>query len=381
MSKTLRNAFTLVELLVVIAIIGILIAMLLPAVQQVREAARRATCQNNLRQIGIATHNFESAYMRLPKGIDYPKGFVLDTAGRNAMLFSWFTQIAPFCENNNAYETLDPRNLTALARWQAVVATGGVTLTNFRNVLVAKIDMMQCPSDNPKPVNGWRAASGTLPPGGSAPNTLTSGVASASYVGLNNTGTCYGEVLTTGPGAPNGALCSVKAINMSGFVDGTANTLLFGERVYDGLRASVNEDMSRGALLWVVRGINTEIVTSSGRGTTLPRGAHDVLASGQGGINLVVPAASGTPSATGAAYGRAYFGVSSRHPGGSQFTMADGSSHFIKESVDSWYNVTANQPINSITKVPTNANVNGYGVYERFIAIADRKVVTLADVK
>jgi prepilin-type N-terminal cleavage/methylation domain-containing protein len=374
MSKFYRSAFTLVELLVVIAIIGILIAMLLPAVQQVREAARRSTCQNNLRQLGIAVHNFESAYMRLPRGADVPKGFAVGqnapSQNNNTMLFSWFCQIAPFCEQNNAYETLDPRSQTALARWNAVVAAGNPQMTNFRNVLVGKIDMMQCPSDNPRPTNSYRVSN--LPTNGS-PN-LAAGVASASYVGLNNTGVCHGE-LVPNMGAPNGIFCTAKPLTMSSMVDGTSNTLMFGERIADALRTAVNLDHSRGALLWVTRGVNTEVVTSGGTGTALPWGVHDIMASGQGGINLVVLAPAN------ASYGRAYFGVSSRHPGGSQFTMGDGSAHFIKEGVDSWYNIPANQPINAITRVPANVNVNGYGVYERLIAVADRRVVTMADVK
>ena len=88
-----QPAFTLVELLVVIAIIGILIAMLLPAVQAVREAARRAECQNNLRQVVLATHNFESAHQQFPEGID-----ATDTIGLNATAF---VRILPFLEGNN----------------------------------------------------------------------------------------------------------------------------------------------------------------------------------------------------------------------------------------------------------------------------------------
>ena len=94
----LSKGFTLVELLVVIAIIGILIGMLLPAVQQVREAARRSTCQNNLKQWGLAMHNHESARMRLPvHGINF------QGSGRH----SWILQIWPFVEQGNVHANYD----------------------------------------------------------------------------------------------------------------------------------------------------------------------------------------------------------------------------------------------------------------------------------
>jgi prepilin-type N-terminal cleavage/methylation domain-containing protein len=98
-AKRTNPGFTLVELLVVIAIIGILIAMLLPAVQQVREAARRISCQNNLRQIAIANHNFESAYGHLPPSMIAPIGAAFPTSNG-----SWGVQgrILPFIEQENA---------------------------------------------------------------------------------------------------------------------------------------------------------------------------------------------------------------------------------------------------------------------------------------
>ena len=101
-----RQGFTLVELLVVIAIIGILIGMLLPAVQQVREAARRTDCMNRMRQLGLACHNFESAHMAFPSA-----GGVVNQwfAEQNRPLrgfenCSWMYQILPFIEQNALYE-------------------------------------------------------------------------------------------------------------------------------------------------------------------------------------------------------------------------------------------------------------------------------------
>lgn len=98
---SLKCGFTLVELLVVIAIIGILIGMLLPAVQQVREAARRVSCANNIRQLGLAAHNYESAFGHFPPGVVDNDDDLTDA------LHSGMVYLLPFVEQNNLYDLYD----------------------------------------------------------------------------------------------------------------------------------------------------------------------------------------------------------------------------------------------------------------------------------
>src|SRR6184192_3272219 len=128
-----RKAFTLIELLVVIAIIAVLVGLLLPAVQKVREAANRMSCQNNLKQIGLALHNYHDVNGRLPAGsLWIDPGY--DAAAAES---TWITWIFPFIEQDNLYKT---------ANFNRGFGQGS---TNHPNNLItsSKVKALLCPSD------------------------------------------------------------------------------------------------------------------------------------------------------------------------------------------------------------------------------------------
>ena len=133
-----RRAFTLIELLVVIAIIAILIALLLPAVQQAREAARRTQCKNNLKQIGLAMHNYHDVYGSFP--LNYEATRNGDASGRNRTSVSWITASLPYFEQASLYQTLDFNDIT------------GASYNTLNNAAAQKVRLtvltgMLCPSN------------------------------------------------------------------------------------------------------------------------------------------------------------------------------------------------------------------------------------------
>jgi prepilin-type N-terminal cleavage/methylation domain-containing protein len=242
-SKKRRRGFTLVELLVVIAIIGILIGMLLPAVQQVREAARRTQCMNNIRQIALASMNYESARMRLPPGALFDS-----TIASNNNDFGVLVHLLPFIELNNVDRMIDrnrsPRSSVGEAPWWwQPVATNGSYVGSLYT-----LPSFTCPTDG----EGGATAIMTA----IVPEITSSGVTFNNFwmtsdvswwagdvadVGLTNyVGVCggvgtlrHGDSDATGTGwEPWAGVYTNRSETTFGQIsDGSSNVLAFGEVV------------------------------------------------------------------------------------------------------------------------------------------------------
>lgn len=211
--KTQKQGFTLVELLVVIAIIGILIGMLLPAVQQVREAARRITCANNLRQSALAILNYESAHSKFPPGHlvnpvrqrlfhqadDAPGGYDSRGFPNGGPFWSWMTHVAPFMEQGNFVAMAD---LNAWPWWQYQA--------NGRTINGISVPAYICPSES-RGAAVWRSSDGDE-------------AAVTSYLGVSGRDS-YQET-----GGQDGMIYVNSAVTFGSITDGSSNTLLIGER-------------------------------------------------------------------------------------------------------------------------------------------------------
>jgi prepilin-type N-terminal cleavage/methylation domain-containing protein/prepilin-type processing-associated H-X9-DG protein len=284
-----RHGFTLVELLVVIAIIGILVALLLPAVQAAREAARRSSCGNNLKQIALALDNYEGTYKRYPPGrvgCDGINGGPCNgNPGYERVGTSGFVMLLPFLENQPLYDAFNFSD----GPW---VGTSTWLATN-KLAVETRPEVIVCPSDTAQKVVSV------------TDGTTTALAATGSYAFV------HGRM-----GPSSGISETLKLYNTGMFVykipfmrrhnmDGTSNTIYVGETI------NGHHDQSRN--IWTQAGRHE----SSLRNTENP-------------INT--PAGTGITTSP---YGIPLNGVfASRHPGGAQFAFGDGHVQFISANVN-----------------------------------------------
>ncbi|MBN9120048.1 MAG: DUF1559 domain-containing protein [Planctomycetes bacterium] len=316
-SPTVRRGFTLIELLVVIAIIAILIGLLLPAIQKVREAAARMKCQNKLKQLTLALHNYESANGAFPAGTvntspangsiaagDDPNG--RNGSGSPGIGGPWICYILPYMEQPALYANFE-KIRTERAEVVDWFGNGTYAATPVGD---KHLDAMDCPSH---PFNDEKLANGT------GMEDLARGNYAAGY-GKGG----YGTVNTNNP-AVGGIFGNNSKVRMVDISDGTSNTLCLSELKYR-LPSSTGPSYqdSRGVWGYGTMGGDT-FSAQTGPNSTTPDGVWGCRDYPQEGMPCVQ---SGSP------YAAMYAAARSYHTGGVNVSFGDGSVRFVSNSID-----------------------------------------------
>jgi prepilin-type N-terminal cleavage/methylation domain-containing protein/prepilin-type processing-associated H-X9-DG protein len=271
-----RYAFTLIELLVVIAIIAILVGLLLPAVQKVREAASRAKCQNNLKQIGLALHNYHDSNQALPPGYIAPGTYVNGETDTSPG-WGWGALILPQLEQSNLFNQF---NLN-------------VPIQNSPGTKIA-VKTFLCPSDIVTP----------------APFTVTdSSWSPVCMAPPSSYAACCGGGVSTTAATGNGSFYRNSSISFAFITDGLSNTIFIQERAFSNVQGT-----------WI-GAINDGYCN---QGQYNPHAVPGKLGQGAGDLVLIHAGTNNSPS------GRNLDDSSSRHSVGSNFLFGDGAVHFIR---------------------------------------------------
>ncbi|WZP01006.1 DUF1559 domain-containing protein [Isosphaeraceae bacterium EP7] len=291
-----RGGFTLIELLVVISIIAVLVALLLPAVQSAREAARRMQCINNLKQLGLAALSYEAATGSLPMANSTGGGPGLTSDNLGA---SVFVRLLPYYEQAPAYNAYN-QSLAFFAVGNETVAGIGVSA-------------LWCPSDS---VVSKSMALDPVYQGQAAAPGLRQQY--TSYAGNMGTWVVYNApwspIFAAEVNLANGTILPKRPVRIAEIGDGLSNTFLFGER------AMAIFDAQTLASQWGPRWWNSTFWPHQGMSTLYMPNAHRKLAEfiNMGCWRIPIEPAS------------------SMHPGGVNYGFCDGSVRFIKESIESW---------------------------------------------
>ncbi len=309
--QRIRRGFTLIELLVVIAIIAILIALLLPAVQQAREAARRTQCKNNLKQFGLAMHNYHDIYNT------FPPGFVMrnpPSANANSIersMYSWGSLILPQIDQAPLFNRLNVGNV-----WLETNLVNG-NLSALQTPLPA----FRCPSDTGQALNDFDDTKSDDPVTNANQYVayLTSNGSDRIPTTMSNYVMVAGTSDSTTPmvfatqyGPAQGVGFVNSKINFRDITDGSSNQLMIGERAWR------FKNLTIGAAN--VFGFSSE---TNAAGSNVRTAALSALGIAYDGINW---------TATNRVHQRR--GFSSNHVGGCHFLMSDGAVRFISENID-----------------------------------------------
>jgi prepilin-type N-terminal cleavage/methylation domain-containing protein len=302
-ARTRRFGFTLVELLVVIAIIGILVALLLPAIQAAREAARRTQCSNNLKQVALGLHNYHDTYQVFPPGFvdsdpDYTNG---KTQGprENTNGLAWSALILPFIEMAPLHDLVRSETLEFARHWERDLAGTVAVISAARE----GVPTYSCPSDTMGLINTKRGSYGKN-----------------NYLGNSGNGAAIDRY---------GIFWVNSRIGMRDIVDGTASTVMVIERTgtRDNRRQSCGPDTTNtwvncdwNAGLWIgARYSGNSVGWHPGLTPT------DVDSYGGNGATYMINRAY-------YAWGRDW-STASDHPGGAQMALCDGAVRFLNETI------------------------------------------------
>ncbi len=311
-TKRLSRGFTLIELLVVIAIIAVLVALLLPAVQQAREAARRSSCKNNLKQLGLALHNYHDTFSTLPPGA------IAGVAGNvGATLMGWNVMILPNMDQAPLYNNLS--------------AAGGFTNGNSWTTIaianptaVPSIASLRCPSDSgifqsaagipATLISNYPACAGPMQTMGGPVGSLYAATFSLPNNGFTTQGTGYGAPFSIN-----------SRRNFSDFTDGLSNCILIGERRTETLSGNYSVG---GLTYWAGP------MSQNGGAPASPAGSSGDIGTAFGSVCLLDNnGQSNNINAKLAVGSYAAYGFGSAHVGGAQFVMGDGAVHFLSENI------------------------------------------------
>jgi prepilin-type N-terminal cleavage/methylation domain-containing protein/prepilin-type processing-associated H-X9-DG protein len=370
------RGFTLIELLVVIAIIAVLIALLLPAVQAAREAARRIQCVNNLKQLGLACHNYLDSNLCFPRGTFYVKP---EGCGRYKGGASWLISLLPYVEgspiaNSFNFSLFPPgfANSTVIAvgltaMWcpsdgKVNVAYSTNTPGNVLGTCVMPYNATVATPWNCQHTS-YAASCGPImerPIGPATDFAGVGGVLDSNYSGCVSQG--------------QGVICYGSATGIGAITDGTSNTMLIGEKNYSKLDAA-----SIGVWFQWFSGSysDTGFSTLTPMNVTRVFNPYNIL--GTGGAEQLNQSDGGNATMSSAG---------SNHPGGCNFAFCDGSVKFLKDTTASWpINVATGLPTGMIYTAPTTTGYNNYtwtggvqtvpnGVYQSLSTKAGGEVIS-----